>query len=228
MTGTAPAPHGIRAVAFDLFTLFDPRGVDQRVGRVLRESPAFAATWKTRIFEYCWLRASSGQYRDFEGLVHDALTYSARAHGVALSESARLDLEASFSELDAWPDSASTLDRLRARGLSLAPLANFTPRMLERLLDRAGLIDRFQACISTDQARTFKPDPRAYALAETAFGLPRGQIAFAAFGGWDAAGARWFGFPTFWVNRLAQPSDELVSAHASGPDLRALADWLES
>ncbi len=30
-----PTQHGIRAVAFDLFTIFDPRGVDRRVAAVL-------------------------------------------------------------------------------------------------------------------------------------------------------------------------------------------------
>jgi len=34
-----------------------------------------------------------------------------------------------------------------------------------------------------------KPDARAYQMAETAFKLPRERILFAAFGGWDAAGA---------------------------------------
>jgi 2-haloacid dehalogenase len=32
---------------------------------------------------------------------------------------------------------------------------------------------------------------------------------FAATDGWDAAGAKSFGYPTFWVNRLKQPPEEL-------------------
>src|SRR5689334_114529 len=62
----APASTGptrIRAVAFDLFTLFDPRGVDSRVTEVLGDRPDLVATWKTKLFEYSWLRAASGQYR---------------------------------------------------------------------------------------------------------------------------------------------------------------------
>lgn len=213
-------------VAFDLFTLFDPRGVDQRVERLLGDVPGFATTWKGRLFEYCWLRATAGQYRDFEGLVQDALSHAARAHRVTIPGSTREELCASFTELEPWPDTAMTLELLRRRGLRLAPLANYSPHMIERLLDRAGLRARFDALISTDQARTYKPDPRAYGLAESLFGLPREQIAFAAFGGWDAAGARWFGFPTFWVNRLSQANEELIAPHGSGRDLEELAQWL--
>lgn len=221
-----PAARNIRAVAFDLFTLFDPRGVDQRIAAVVGENPAFATTWKTKLFEYSWLRAASGQYRDFENLAEDALSYSARAHEVVLSDQARAELAGAFTELEAWPDSAAVLEQLRARGVKLAPLANFSPRMIERLLGRAKLLDHFDALISTDRARSYKPDPRAYALAETTFGLPKRQIAFSAFGGWDAAGAHWFGFPTFWVNRLSRPSEELGAAVATGPDLGALARWI--
>lgn len=223
-----PAQHGIRAIAFDLFTIFDPRGVDRRVAALVGESAAFTATWKTRLFEYCFIRAAAGQYVDFEHLVHDSLIHAAQAHGVPIAGEVQAKLEAAFTELTPWPDAPATLRDLKARGLRLAPLANFAPRMIEALLAHAGIRDVFEVLISTDQARTYKPDPRAYALAETTFGLPRRQIAFAAFGGWDAAGARWYGYPTFWVNRLGATVEQLVSADASGPSLAELAAWVSA
>lgn len=223
-----PPPRGIRAIAFDLFTIFDPRGIDRRVAALLGEDAAFAATWKTRLFEYCWIRAASGQYLDFEHLVHDSLLYAARAHGVSISGATQASLEAAFTELTPWPDAPAALRGLAARGMRLAPLANYAPPMIEALVTRAGLRDVFETLISTDQARTYKPDPRAYALAETKLGLPRQEIAFAAFGGWDAAGARWYGYPTFWVNRLGVPPEQLIAADASGPDLPHLAAWVSA
>jgi 2-haloacid dehalogenase len=56
--------------------------------------------------------------------------------------------------------------------------------------------------------------------------LPREQIAFSAFGGWDAAGAKWFGFRSFWVNRLGVTGEALVAPDASGPDFAALSSFL--
>ena len=32
--------------------------------------------------------------------------------------------------------------------------------------------------------------------------MNQGEIAFAAFAGWDAAGAKAFGYPTFWVKAV--------------------------
>lgn len=223
---TPPTQHGVRAIAFDLFTIFDPSGVDRRVAALLGTNTAFAATWKTRLFEYCWIRAASGQYVDFEHLVRDSLVHAARAHRLPISDAARADLESAFTELAPWPDAPAVLRDLGARGLRLAVLTNFAPRMMDALIARASLRDVFEALISTDSARTYKPAPRAYELAERAFALPRHQIAFAAFGGWDAAGARWYGYPTFWVNRLGAAPEELITADASGPDLARLADWV--
>jgi 2-haloacid dehalogenase len=67
----------------------------------------------------------------------------------------------------------------------------------------------FEPHLSTDRVKVFKPDPRAYQMGPDAFKLPKQQIAFAAFAGWDAAGAKWFGYPTFWVNRMQTPVEEL-------------------
>ena len=223
-------PGEIRAVAFDLFTLFDPRGVDRRVAELLpapeEVKREFAAAWKGRLFQYSWIRTASGRYLDFERLVHDSLLHACRTHGVRLDPGLGRRLESAFTELEPWPDTLDVLAALRARGLRLAPLANFSPRMIEGLLEHGGARHFFDAIISTDRARTYKPDPRAYALGEQVFGLPRGQIAFSAFGGWDAAGARWFGYPTFWVNRLGVPAEELIQPDATGPDLTHLARWL--
>ena len=49
---------------------------------------------------------------------------------------------------------------------------------------------------------------RRHLIAVDAFGLPREEFLFVVLVVWDVAGARWFGYPTFWVNRL-QPKGRL-------------------
>jgi 2-haloacid dehalogenase len=93
--------------------------------------------------------------------------------------------------------------------LRTAILSNFSPKMLEAALAASGVAGTFDAVISTDEARCYKPEARAYALGVDRLKLPRERIGFAAFAGWDVAGAKWFGYPTFWVNRLGSPSERL-------------------
>lgn len=230
----APAAHprsaAIRAVAFDLLAIFDPRSVVRVAesivpgrGRELCES------WRVRQFEYSWLRAAAGAYRDFHALTEDALAFAARSNGVTLSVDSRRTLVDAYEQLAPWADAPGALQSMKNAGLRLATLTNFTPAMVEALLANAGMRSFFDEVISTDQARTFKPDPRAYALGPRVLRLRREEIAFAAFGGWDAAGATWFGYPTFWVNRLGLAVEELPSgSYAVGSTLNELAAWVSA
>lgn len=218
----------IRAVAFDLFTIFDPRSVVAVAETIVPgHARALCESWRLRQFEYSWLHAAAGSYRDFHAVTEDALAYAARAQGIDLSADASRTLVGSYERLVAWPDARAALESMKAAGLRLAPLANFTPAMIENLLQNAGLRPLFDDIISTDRAKTFKPDPRAYALGPSVLRLQREAIAFAAFGGWDAAGARWFGYPTFWVNRLGVPAEELPPGpDAVGSTLTEVASWV--
>ena len=50
--------------------------------------------------------------------------------------------------------------------------------------------------------------------------LSREEILFVPFAGWDVAGARWFGYPTFWMNRSRAPLEYLgVKPDAVGADM---------
>lgn len=225
----APTRTRIRAICFDLFTIFDPRGVARVAQDLLGERAAeLCEAWRARQFEYAFLRAAAGQYVDFRAVTDEALTFAARARGLEVTREQRERLIDAYSTLSPWPDTRKELTAWKQQGLLLAPLANYSPDMLQRLIDGARLGDFFDALISTHPARTFKPDPLAYALGPERLRLDREEICFAAFGGWDAAGARWFGFPTFWVNRLNVTAEALAPGpHESGPDLAALGRFVQ-
>lgn len=232
-TGWAGAPpHAakapkIRGICFDLFTIFDPRSVARAVdGFVPGRGQELWNVWKTRQFEYSWLRASARRYVDFEVVTEQALVYAASELQITLSSEARRELLAAYSELEPWPDTRAALLAWKKQGMKLAPLANYSPKMIARLIARNSLDGVFDALISSDAAQTYKPDARAYALGPARLGLAREQIAFSAFGGWDAAGAKWFGFPTFWLNRLGVTGEQLVLPDATGSDLASLASWI--
>jgi 2-haloacid dehalogenase len=66
-------------------------------------------------------------------------------------------------------------------------------------------------------------------LAIDALRLPLEEILFVPFAGWDAAGAKWFGYRTFWVNRLHLPQEELgVTPDATGGNLADLLTFVRS
>jgi 2-haloacid dehalogenase len=221
------AERRVQAVAFDAFTIFDPRAVVPAVESAAPgRGAALTAAWRTRQFEYGWLRTLTGGYVDFWQITGDALDYAFEAEKIALPSAARARIMEAHLRLDPWPDAAVALKAMAGAGLRLAYLTNWTQAMLAANTEAAGLTSLFEAMLSTDSVRAYKPDPRAYAMAETALRIPRDNIVFAAFGGWDAAGGKAFGLDTFWVNRLGAPVERLgVAPDAVGLTLTELARY---
>jgi 2-haloacid dehalogenase len=220
----------IKAIAFDAFPIFDPRPILARAEALFPGQGAeLSNAWRTRQFEYTWLRTVSQRYADFWQVTEDALVFAGNMLKLDLSREKRQHLMAAYLELKAWPDVLPALRSLREAGLRLAFLSNFTPRMLEAAIRSAGLEGLFEHLLSTDQVQTYKPDPRAYQMGLEALRLNREAIVFVAFAGWDAAGAKWFGYPTFWVNRLNLPVEELgIAPDATGGNLADLVNVLRS
>jgi 2-haloacid dehalogenase len=214
----------IGAVVFDAFPVFDPRPIAALAEQLLPGRGAeLMTTWRMRQFEYAWLRVVARDYADFWRCTEDALRFAASAHRLELAPAYRERLMHAYLELRPWPDVPSALVALQGAGIRLGFLSNFSPAMLDGSIRTSGLDGVFEHVLSTDRIRSYKPDPRAYQLALDAFQLPREQIVFAAFAGWDAAGAKRFGYPTFWVNRLQAPTEELGVPTPDGTG-RTLAD----
>jgi 2-haloacid dehalogenase len=231
LSDVAPArarAERFEAIGFDAFTIFDPRSVAGAVEESFPgKSREIFSTWRLRQFEYCWLRTLNGNYADFRQITEEALVFACKSAKANLEASARAKLMDAAFRFNPWPDSVAALRSMRNAGIRLAYVSNLTPEILTRLSDAAGITDLFEHRLSTDLVKAFKPDPRAYQMAEKAFGLPRDKILFAAFGGWDAAGAKSFGLSTFWVNRLDAPVEELgVRPDAVGSDLVELAKFV--
>jgi 2-haloacid dehalogenase len=225
----APATPRIKAVAFDGFAIFDPRPIT-----ALSESlfpgrgQDLIAAWKTRQFEYTWLRTLMGRYVDFWRVTEEALAFASAQIRLDMTQAQRARLMDEYVNLKAWPDVPPTLTALRQGGVRLAFLNNFSKAMLDANVRSAGLQGLFEDHLTTDLVRAYKPDPRAYRMGVDHFKLPPGQIAFAAFGGWDAAGAKTFGYWTYWCNRLGGPEEVLgASPDMTRPDLAGLLDILK-
>lgn len=139
LAGPARAPR-FKALAFDGFPLLDPRPVYGLVEDLFPGRGAeISAAWRTRQFEYTWLRASGAQYADFWQVTWDALAYATRVAGVMLTTEQRQRLMNAWLELKAWPDVLPALRRFQAAGLTCAFLSNLSPRMLAAATASAGL-----------------------------------------------------------------------------------------
>jgi 2-haloacid dehalogenase len=222
-----PAPR-FKAVAFDYFVIFDANSVVPEVEKVFPGKCAeFARIWRTKQFEYCYLRTITGRFADFAAVTEDALVYAAEVMHLDLTSDTRQRLLNAYLTLEPWPDAADGLRNLRAAGVRIITISVFSGRMLRANAEHAGIADLFDELLSTEVNQSYKPDPRAYALGMERLHLRKDEIVFAAFGAWDAYGAKSFGYPTFWVNRFNVPAEELgLKADGTSPDIQGLLDFV--
>ncbi len=229
-TPRATAAEKIEVVAFDAFPIFDPRPIFAGLEKMVPgRGKALGDLWRTRQFEYTWLRTAAVEYEDFWKVTRDALDYASEVLKIELTPQQADEVMNAYLALKPWQDTRTALDKLRESGLRLGFLSNFTPKMLQAGIKNSDLEGYFEQVLSADLIGTFKPDPNTYRMVTDAFDVPVDNILFVPFAAWDMAGAKWFAYETFWVNRLGLPPEKLgVQADGMGRNLNDLVAYLQA
>jgi 2-haloacid dehalogenase len=203
----------VRVIAFDAYgTLFDVYAVTAQAESFWpSQGAALAKLWRDKQIEYTRLRSMAGpsHYASFWQITIDSLRFATRALGLALSPAQEQKLLDQYAALRPFPENLAVLRSLKARGLSLCILSNGSPEMLATAVSSAGMQGLFDAVLSADTVKRFKVDSSVYQLVCDQFTCAPSDVLMVSSNCWDVIGAHWFGFQTFWVNRTAQPLEQL-------------------
>lgn len=220
----------IQAIVFDAYgTLFDVYSIGALAEKLFPGRGAeLAATWRDKQIEYTRLRTMCSTYKPFWEVTQDALVFCCRKLGLDLTLEAQNSLMGQYATLPAFPENLDVLKQLQAMGCKLAILSNGNPEMLAPMIQAAGMEDIFSHVLSADTVKKFKTAPEVYQLGPDVLGLSAKNILFVSSNCWDACGAAWFGYMTFWVNRASAPLEELgVTPDATGRDMTALLRFVK-
>jgi 2-haloacid dehalogenase len=205
------ASSGIRAVVFDAYgTLFDVHSVLSLAEQMYPgQGEALSQSWRQKQLEYSWLRTMSRRYKPFWEITRDALGHAAARLGLTMDAAAETRLMNQYASLSAFPENLDALRALKAAGLPLGILTNGNRDMIDVSIRSAGMSGLFDHVLSSQQVEAFKTADTLYALGPAAFGCRARQILFVSSNCWDAIGARWYGYTSFWINRAGAPIDRL-------------------
>lgn len=221
----------IKAILFDAYgTLFDVHSVALMAEQLFPGKGAeISALWRAKQIEYTHLRTLSGRYKNFWDLTRDALDHTLARLGLRPTAEQAEKLMSQYACLTAFPENLGALKALKKLDLPLGILSNGTPRMLDIAIKSAGMAGLFDPVLSVEAVGQYKTAPAAYQLGPNALGLPAKQILFVSSNGWDAAGATWFGYTTYWINRGGQPAEHLdVQPTATGRLLTDVVEFVKS
>jgi 2-haloacid dehalogenase len=195
------------AFVFDAYgTLYDVHSVLTRCESCWPGKGAqLSQLWRAKQLEYTWQRSLMQRYVPFSTVTREALAYACAALGLELSVAQMEGLMGEYLRLATYPDVPESLQKLKSR--KQAVLSNGSPDMLLPLVENSGL--KFDAVISVDELKIFKPAPQVYELAVTKLNTEKSRIAFVSSNCWDALGAKSYGFTVYWINRTGAPIDRL-------------------
>jgi len=224
-----------KVLAFDVYgTLIDTHGVvtelEARLSASGRAELAadFSRRWRDKQLEYSFRRGLMGAYVPFSQCTREALDFTDRALQTGLSDVDKTHLMEVYARLPAFPEAAGALARLDRAGVRCVAFSNGTAEAVEGLLDQAGIRDHFEAVVSVDEVKRFKPDPAVYAHLRQRLEVDPGDTWLISSNPFDVIGARHAGLHAAWVRRSPEaPFDPWgIEPDMTVTDLDALAERL--
>jgi 2-haloacid dehalogenase len=231
----------VRALVFDVFgTLVDWRGSIARESQAVLEPRgvaidwlAFADAWRGQ-YQPAMEEVRTGQipFSKLDVLHRRNLEVVLKEFKIRdLDESTKAHLNLAWHRLDAWPDVAPGLQRLRER-YRLAPCSNGNISLMVNLARRNGL--PWDAILGAEIARDYKPKAIVYQSAAAAFDLNPAEVLMVAAHSNDLAAAASAGLRTA---HIARPDEKgpgrgerapSVPVDMAARDLLHLADQLDT
>lgn len=199
----------VRALLFDVFgTLVDWHGsIAREAQRILqplgieRDWGAFAIAWRAQYQPAMEaVRSGAVPFCKLDALHRRNLDVVLREAGLdaRVDEATRGQLNLAWHRLDAWPDVASGVARLRRRFL-VAPCSNGNVSLMADLARHNGL--HWDAILGAEIARDYKPRPAVYLASVAAFDCAPHQAMMVAAHSSDLAAAAACGLRTAHVAR---------------------------
>lgn len=193
-------------LAFDVYgTLIDTAGVTEALKEFAGDKAvAFSNLWREKQLEYSWRRALMQNYVHFGICTGQALDYTCKALQVDISESDKAKLLAGYKILPPFADVAEALPLLQKEGFRLFAFSNGKPDDLASLLANSGISSYFADVVSTDEIKSFKPNPAVYAHFLRRAGATGREAWMISGNPFDAIGAISTGMRAAWVRRSPQ------------------------
>lgn len=223
-----PGLGSIKALTFDVQgTCTDFCGPLQRMGDAVNRAKGLSLDWGALSAEWRGLyRATldaviAGQrpFLRVDRIYRETLDTLLDRHGLGgtFDAAERDEMNRVWSRLEPWPDTVPGLVRLRRRFV-LSTLSNTAMSTMVAVVKHGAL--PFDAVLTAELARIYKPAPAVYQLAVDYLGFAPSEIMMVACHKYDLAAARAFGMRTAFVTR------PLEFGPGESPDV-APEDWFD-
>ncbi|WP_411825584.1 haloacid dehalogenase type II [Luteolibacter sp. AS25] len=220
-----------KVIFFDVNeTLLDLGQMRESVGKALDGREELLPLWFSTMLHYSLVDTVTGRYHGFADIGVAALMMTAETNGIELTEeAAREAIVTPLRSLPPHPDVKEGLQSLKDQGFRLISFTNSSNKGVKTQFENAGLIEFFEARLSVEDEKVYKPALASYEWALKQANVKPEEAMMVAAHGWDIAGVKAAGMTGVFVTRpgkalypLAIPADKKVAT------ITELAEWTKT
>jgi len=196
--------NNLPLIVFDVNeTLLDMSVLKNKINSLLGSSKGFRV-WFGMLLQYSLVDNCTGAYHDFVSIANATLDMTAKSLKIDVDEKEKKAALATIKELPAYPDVPNGLQLLKDNGFRLATLTNSPTPTLTAQLQYAKLTEYFEATLSIDTIKKYKPAIETYTWAIKQLSVSVNGAILVAAHGWDIAGALQAGMQAAFIEREGQ------------------------
>ena len=190
-------------LGFDVYgTLIDPDGIVATLEKFAAGKAAeFSRTWRDKQLEYSFRRGLMQNYENFSVCTGNAFDYTSAYLDVPFSPRDKAEVLSAYLTLRAFDDVAEGLARARNSGYRMFAFSNGSAEAVETLLENAGIREYFIGVVSTDEMKSYKPNPGVYSHFLRRAGALGADAWLVSSNPFDVIGAISSGMRAAWVKR---------------------------
>ena len=190
-------------IGFDVYgTLIDTAGVTKALEKIVGDRAGeFSDLWRQKQLEYSFRRGLMQNYCKFSVCTKEALAYVCQALDVIIPTEEQEVLLLEYRKLPAFADASEVLPQLRSAGFHLYAFSNGPAEDVQALLEHAEIASYFEDVVSTDEIKSFKPNPAVYAHFLRRSGASANEAWLVSGNPFDVIGALSAGMRGAWVKR---------------------------
>ena len=214
---------------FDVYgTLLDMALVEKKVNALLNSKRGYAF-WFEIFMQYCFVDNCLQSFHPFGDIAKATLQMTARMVGESINENQAEEVLELLHHLPLREDEIENISKLRDLDLRMAALTNAPQEVIESRMEKTGLVSYFEAVLSAETVRKYKPALEVYQWASKKLDVDAKDILFISSHSWDVAGAANAGMQTAYLyqdNQISYPLADTPDCTIAG--LNDLCDLLKN
>lgn len=207
-------------------TLMDLSGMKDRMNKAFAHEFAFSQ-WFSLMLQYSLVDNVTGQYHPFGEMGKAAFQMTEQMLKKNVSDAERDEVLQMIRSLPPHPEVEKGLSMLQGAGYRMVTLTNSTEEVVKQQMESARLTKYFEAMLSIDTMREYKPALETYREATKKLGARPEEAMLIAAHGWDITGALHAGLQAAFISREGQVQYPLApNPNYMGNSLTSIAEQL--